>query len=84
MFVDLALGGIVIAIALAAVRLVRGPGLTNRVVALDVIAVLAAALMAVLAIRYDQPVLLDITMILALVSFAGTIAFAYYIEKGAR
>jgi len=77
-------GVLVVAIALAAIRLVRGPGLANRVVALDVMAVLAAGLTAVFAIQYRHHVFLDVTMILALISFVGTVAFAYYIEKGAR
>lgn len=77
-------GVLVVAMALAAVRLVRGPGLANRVVALDVIAVLGAALTAVFAIQFDVRVFLDVTIILALVSFIGTVAFAYYIERGAH
>ena len=58
-------------------------GLASRVVALDVIAVLAAALAAVFAIKFDVRVFLDVTIILALVSFVGTVAFAHYIERGA-
>jgi multicomponent Na+:H+ antiporter subunit F len=70
-----------LAIAVAAMRLALGPSLANRVVALDVVAVLAAALTAVLAIRYEQRLFLDVTIVLALVSFATTVAFAYYIDK---
>ena len=83
-FVQFVVGLVLVAIALATIRLVRGPGLANRVVALDVIAVLGAALTALFAIRFARPVFLDVTMILALVSFVGTVAFAYYLEKGAR
>lgn len=83
-FVQFVVGLLLVAMALATIRLVRGPGLANRVVALDVIAVLGAALTALFAIQFERPVFLDVTMILALVSFVGTVAFAYYIEKGAR
>jgi multicomponent Na+:H+ antiporter subunit F len=69
------------AIGLTTVRLLAGPGLANRVVALDVIAVLAAAAAAVGAIAFDQPAFFDITIILAIISFVGTVAFAYYLEK---
>lgn len=81
-FVNIIVGALIIAIALATVRLVRGPRLANRVVALDVIAVLGAALTALFAIQFDVRVFLDVTIILALVSFVGTVAFAYYIEQG--
>ena len=83
-FVDIIVGTLIIAIAVATVRLVRGPGLASRVVALDVIAVLGAALTAAFAIKFDVRVFLDVTIILALVSFVGTVAFAYYIERGAH
>ena len=83
-FVNIIVGALIIAIALATVRLVRGPGLANRVVALDVIAMLGAALTAVFAIQFDVRVFLDVTIILALVSFVGTVAFAHYIERGAH
>jgi multicomponent Na+:H+ antiporter subunit F len=83
-FVNIIVGTLIIAIALATVRLVRGPGLASRVVALDVIAVLGAALTAVFAIQFDVRAFLDVTIILALVSFVGTVAFAYYIERGAH
>jgi multicomponent Na+:H+ antiporter subunit F len=83
-FVQFVVGLVLVAIALAAIRLVRGPGLANRVVALDVIAVLGAALTALFAMQFELPVFLDVAMILALVSFVGTVAFAYYVEKGAR
>ncbi len=77
-------GALVVAIGLATVRLVRGPGLVNRVVALDVIAVIAAALTALFAIQFKQRVFLDVTIILALISFVGTVAFAHYVERGGR
>jgi multicomponent Na+:H+ antiporter subunit F len=83
-FVQFVAGLLLVAMALATIRLVRGPGLANRVVALDVIAVLGAALTALFAIQFGRPVFLDVTMILALISFVGTVAFAYYVEKGAR
>jgi multicomponent Na+:H+ antiporter subunit F len=83
-FVNIIVGTLIIAIVLATVRLVRGPGLANRVVALDIIAVLGAALTAVFAIQFGVRVFLDVTIILALVSFVGTVAFAYYIERGAH
>lgn len=83
-FINTILGILIVAIILATVRLVRGPGLVNRVIALDVIAVLAAALTALFAIQFDERVFLDVTVILALVSFVGTVAFAYYIDRGAH
>jgi multicomponent Na+:H+ antiporter subunit F len=70
-----------IAVVLAFVRMVRGPSLPDRVVALDLIATLMIGIIAVYAIATDEPVLLDLAIVLALISFLGTVAFAHYIER---
>lgn len=72
-----------VAIVLAFVRLVRGPSLPDRVAALDLIATLGVGMIAVYAIATDQPVFLDVAIVLALISFLGTVAFAYYLERRA-
>jgi multicomponent Na+:H+ antiporter subunit F len=70
-----------VAIMLAAIRLIRGPSLPDRVVALDLISILAAGITAIYAIASGQAVFLDVATILALISFLGTVAFARYVEK---
>jgi multicomponent Na+:H+ antiporter subunit F len=70
-----------VAILLAVVRLIRGPSLPDRVVALDLISILVAGMTAIYAIASGQAVFLDVATILALISFLGTVAFARYIEK---
>jgi multicomponent Na+:H+ antiporter subunit F len=77
----IALSMMAIAIVLAAVRLIRGPSLPDRVVALDLISILVAGATAIYAIGTGQAVYLDVATILALIAFLGTVAFARYIEK---
>lgn len=78
----LVLGGL--AILLAFVRLVCGPSLPDRVVALDLIGVLAVGMIAAYDVATEQPVLLDAATVLALVAFLGTVAFARYVERKGR
>ncbi len=66
--------------ALAFTRLMRGPSMADRVVALDLIAILAVAVMGLLAIEDAAPVFVDVAITLALVAFLGTVAFARYVE----
>ena len=73
-----------LAMFLAFVRLVRGPTLPDRVVALDLMGVLAVGMIAAYAVATDQPVLLDPATVLALVGFLGTVAFARYLERRGR
>jgi len=72
------------AIALALYRLVRGPSLADRVVALDLIAILMVGVIVVHSIRTDQDVYLRAAIVVGLVAYLGTVAFAYFIEKGGR
>jgi len=70
-----------LAIVAAFVRLVRGPTLSDRVVAFDLLAAIGIGVLAADAVATDQPVLLDVTVVLALVSFLGTIGFAFYLRS---
>jgi multicomponent Na+:H+ antiporter subunit F len=79
----LVLFGLLIAsMALALVRLVRGPSLPDRVVALDLIAITAVGMIGVYTVSTEQPIYIDEAMVLALIAFLGTTAFAHSIEKG--
>jgi multicomponent Na+:H+ antiporter subunit F len=75
---------LLVALFLAFARLVRGPSLPDRVVTLDLIAVISAAFIAVYAIDNDQPVFLDAAIVLGLITFLGSVAFARYVERRAR
>lgn len=71
------------AVILAFLRLLRGPTVPDRVAALDLITTLAAGIIAVETMALNEPLLLRAAVVLALVTFVGTVAFARYIEKGA-
>ena len=71
---------LMITVALSFIRLRKGPSLPDRVVALDLLTTVGIAVTAVYAVIMDQPLILDVATILALISFLGTIAFAYYVD----
>ena len=70
-------------VVLAVFRLLRGPSLPDRVVALDLIGILVVGILALAGIAAGQPVLLDAAVVLALMGFLGTVAFARYVEWSA-
>lgn len=72
-----------LSILLAFIRLMKGPSLSDRVVALEAISTMGIGVIAVYTVVTGEAVFLDVAMILALVSFLGTVALAYYIEKRA-
>jgi multicomponent Na+:H+ antiporter subunit F len=70
-----------ISVILVFIRLVKGPEVVDRVIALDLVITIGIALITVYSIRSLQPLFLDVAMILALIAFLGTIAFSFYLDK---
>lgn len=71
-----------LAILLSLWRLVRGPGLPDRILALDTLYVVTTALLVALGIWLDSGVYFEAAMLIALLGFVGTVAFARYLERG--
>jgi multicomponent Na+:H+ antiporter subunit F len=79
--VTLAMGVLSLSMVLVFVRLLLGPTLSDRVVALDMIGFLAIGFIAMYTLSARQPFFLDAAITLALVAFLATIAFARYVER---
>jgi multicomponent Na+:H+ antiporter subunit F len=71
-----------IALLVALIRIVTGPTLPDRIVAMDLFGVLVVGLIVVLAARSGVRATLDAAIVIALVGFLGTIAYATYVERG--
>ena len=63
------------------IRLLKGPTLPDRVVAIDLIGVLMVCILVVAAAATGQQAFLDVGMVVALISFVGTVAYSRYIER---
>lgn len=71
-----------IALLVAMARLVKGPSLPDRIVAMDLIGVLVIGLIVVLASSTGVQATLDAALVIGLIAFLGTIAYATYVERG--
>jgi multicomponent Na+:H+ antiporter subunit F len=67
---------------LAVVRLAKGPSTADRVVALDLLSAVAVGTTAAWSVAANDPVYLDVALLVALVAFLGTVAFAAHAEEG--
>ena len=65
-----------VAVLMTVVRLVKGPTLPDRVVAMDLMGVLVVGLIVVLAAATDVRTTLDAGIVVALIGFVGTVAYA--------
>lgn len=69
------------ALALTVYRLVKGPTLADRVLSLDLLAVIAILVGACLTVLTGNRVLLDASLVIALLAFISSVAFARYMER---
>lgn len=70
-----------VALLLTVVRIGLGPSLPDRVVGLDLLSTLGVSVVAVVALSSRNAVYLDVAIVLALLSFLATVAFAVYLER---
>jgi multicomponent Na+:H+ antiporter subunit F len=63
-------------------RAVRGPGVFNRVAAVNVIGTKTIVLLVVMGYYFERPYFFDIALLYAMINFIGTLIFARYLERG--
>ena len=73
-----------ISIFLVFLRLVIGPTVEDRIVAFDILTAIAIAFLSIYSLTTNSITILDVGIILALLAFLGTVAFAYYLERRTR
>jgi multicomponent Na+:H+ antiporter subunit F len=77
-----ALATLAIALLVAVIRVVKGPSLPDRIVAMELIGVLVVGLIVVAAASSGVRQTLDAAVVIALIGFVGTIGYATYVERG--
>ncbi|XKE95868.1 Na(+)/H(+) antiporter subunit F1 [Metaplanococcus flavidus] len=82
MFYWISLAIISVAFAGLLVRLVKGPTVADRVVALDALGISLVSIIALLSLIIETEFFLEIILLLSILSFIGTAAFAKFIERG--
>jgi multicomponent Na+:H+ antiporter subunit F len=78
---QLTLALLIVSVALVFIRLVRGPQAVDRVVSLDLIAVMIVAFLAAYAVHVRDTSFLDVAIAYALIAFLGTVALARYLLR---
>lgn len=75
---------LLLGIALAFVRLVKGPDAADRIVALDLISILIVAFLAAYSVYTGETSFLDVAIAYALIAFLGTVALARFLKRSAN
>ncbi|AMM54787.1 monovalent cation/H+ antiporter complex subunit F [Pyrococcus kukulkanii] len=82
MGINIYLALIAIATLLSMYRVFRGPTTVDRLVAVDIMTTITVGLMVLFSLYYKRTIFLDVALVYAILSFAGVIAFARYLEGG--
>lgn len=82
MILDFTLFIVLLSSALLSWRLFKGPTLADRAVAIDAIAVNVVAFIILMSMRLNTALFFDSAILLAILSFVGTVAIAKYLYGG--
>ena len=63
------------------IRLAKGPTLLDRVIASDLLVTTSIAVILTFSVLFSEENLVDVIVVLAVLMFLNTVAFAYYYEK---
>ena len=79
---NFALGAVSVSMLLCAWRLLRGPEVTDRLLALDTLYINTVALVILLGLRWQTALLFEAALIIAMLGFVSTVALARYLSRG--
>ena len=77
-------GLLLIFMLLSLVRLMLGPTIPDRIVALDTINTLVVAGMILVGAAFEEVIYVDVAIVYALLSYIGTLYVARYLEGGSK
>ena len=78
----LGIGAVTLTLLLCGWRLLRGPTIADRVLALDTLYINAVALVILLGLRWQTALLFEAALIIAMLGFVSTVALARYLARG--
>ncbi|KKB72876.1 MULTISPECIES: Na(+)/H(+) antiporter subunit F1 [Bacillus] len=79
---QLSLGILAISTFLYVIRVIKGPSIPDRVVALDAIGINLIGITALVSILLNTSTFLEVILLIGILAFIGTVAFSKFLEKG--
>jgi len=69
-------------VLLCVVRMLKGPTVVDRAVAVDAIATITTALLVLLGFVFGRFAYVDVALVYGVLTFVGAVAIARYLERG--
>ena len=79
---NIALAAVALALLLCGWRLLKGPSAPDRILAVDTLYMNAVALIVLLGLRWNTPLLFEAALLVAMLGFASTVGLARFISRG--
>ncbi len=79
--VTLSIYAIALALAMSLWRLLRGPTLPDRILALDTVSINTIALLVLYGIRIGSSIYFEAALIIAMLGFVSTVALSKYVMR---
>ncbi|MFN2744075.1 MULTISPECIES: Na(+)/H(+) antiporter subunit F1 [Bacillus] len=79
---QLSLGILAVSTLLYVLRVIKGPSIPDRVVALDAIGINLIGITALVSILLNTTAYLEVILLIGILAFIGTVAFSKFLEKG--
>ncbi|MDI3506921.1 MAG: multicomponent Na+:H+ antiporter subunit [Methanomicrobiaceae archaeon] len=73
---------LILTIFLCLYRVVIGPGVENRLIAVNTIGTTTIIILVLIGLIYGRPIFLDIAIVYAMINFIATLAVARYLKEG--
>lgn len=80
--ISIAMGAFALAMVLNLYRLLRGPGIPDRILALDTLYVNTIALLVLAGLRDTSTIYFEAAVIIAMLGFVGTIVLSKFVIRG--
>lgn len=79
---NIGIGAVALAMVLCAYRLLNGPAMPDRLLALDTLYLNTVALIVLFGMRWNTALLFEAALLMAMLGFASTVALARYLSRG--
>lgn len=82
LLLQISLGCISVSILMNLIRVIKGPSMPDRVIALDSIGINLISVTAVISVMLRTHAYMEVILLIGILSFIGTIAFSKFVERG--
>ncbi|MHC1576859.1 MAG: cation:proton antiporter [Methanosarcinaceae archaeon] len=83
LLLDISLVFMVLSLIPCLYRIIKGPTIPDRVVAIDAMTTVIIVMLGVYSLLQNSVFFMDVALVLAIISFVGTVTISKYLDEGA-